>query len=417
MTSSSEGRSGSVAVPTLWLYGPSGVGKSTIAWKVFTELAVEHHRIGYVDLDQLGMCYAPPTAQNWAPEPATDVGRHRLQARTLNAILPSFAAAGARGVVVSGVVDASRGPDLELLADAALTTLRLRASPEVLRRRLAGRGRPGEDIDRIVTSATDLDRLAGPSLDTTALSVGETFQRVRARISGWPDPTSGPVPPRPGSRTRSTGPGPLGSEHILWVCGPKAVGKSTVGWSLYELVSRCGVSTAFVDLQQIGFLRPDAADEHEGHRLKARNLAAIWDSFRAERARCLVVVGPIRSIDDLTVYQSELPDVTITLCRLRGGIDQLADRLAQRVQGKGPDIAGDDLVNRSPDLLAEVLERATREAEELDQVALGDVVVDTDDVDPRVLAREVLGRTDWMNLSTRVRALPEDDAARTGGRA
>lgn len=117
-------------VPVLWLYGPSGVRKSTIAWEIFTRLPAEKGRIGYLDLDQLGMCYAPPTPQNWAPEPPLDHGRHRLQVRTLNAVLPNFAAAGARGVVVSGVVDARRGPDADLLTNAALTTLRLRASPE-----------------------------------------------------------------------------------------------------------------------------------------------------------------------------------------------------------------------------------------------------------------------------------------------
>ena len=32
------------------------------------------------------MCYGPPTAQHWAPEPAADPGRHRLEARALDAV-------------------------------------------------------------------------------------------------------------------------------------------------------------------------------------------------------------------------------------------------------------------------------------------------------------------------------------------
>ena len=220
------------SVPVLWLYGPSGVGKSTIAWEIFTRLPAETGRIGYLDLDQLGMCYAPPTPQNWAPEPSSDHGRHRLQARTLNAVLPNFAAVGVRGVVVSGVVDAGRGPDTDLLTNAALTTVRLRASPEVLRTRLAGRGRPDEDVDHIVTFAADLDRLTGLSLDTTALTVAESIDEVQARVSGWPDATSEAIPsvqPTVG-RLNDRDAAPPG--QILWVCGPKAVGKSTVGWSL-----------------------------------------------------------------------------------------------------------------------------------------------------------------------------------------
>jgi adenylylsulfate kinase-like enzyme len=56
-------------LPVFWLYGPSGVGKTTTAWALYEQLAREGVRTGYVDIDQLGMCYAPPTLADWAPEP------------------------------------------------------------------------------------------------------------------------------------------------------------------------------------------------------------------------------------------------------------------------------------------------------------------------------------------------------------
>ena len=48
-----------IGLPVLWLYGPSGVGKTTVAWELFVRLAREGVATGYVDIEKLGMCYAP----------------------------------------------------------------------------------------------------------------------------------------------------------------------------------------------------------------------------------------------------------------------------------------------------------------------------------------------------------------------
>jgi AcrR family transcriptional regulator len=45
-------------LPVLWLYGPSGIGKTTVTWELFVRLVREGISTGYVDIDQLGMCYA-----------------------------------------------------------------------------------------------------------------------------------------------------------------------------------------------------------------------------------------------------------------------------------------------------------------------------------------------------------------------
>src|SRR2546430_11129544 len=84
-----------IALPVLWLYGASRVGKTTVTWELFVQLAREGVAAGYVDIDHLGMCYAPPTPQHWAPEPAADPGRHRLKAHTLDAVVANFRDAGA----------------------------------------------------------------------------------------------------------------------------------------------------------------------------------------------------------------------------------------------------------------------------------------------------------------------------------
>src|SRR4051812_3072434 len=144
-------------LPVLWLCGPSGVGKSTVAWELFTG----RPGAGHVDIDQLGMCY---------PEIPSDPGRTVLEARILGRVVANFAAAGARCLIVSRYIDSRRGIHTEYLKQAALTVLRLRCDQPELRRRLEARGRLRERREAALAEAEILDRggLPYPCLDTTA---------------------------------------------------------------------------------------------------------------------------------------------------------------------------------------------------------------------------------------------------------
>ena len=386
-------------LPVCWLSGPPGAGKSTLGWALFERLSRDVS-ISYVDLDQVGMCYASPTPDHWAPEPRDDYGRHRLQTRNLNDLLPVFGAAGAAGVVVSGVVDAARGIDVDLLPGATLTSLRLRVESAELARRLHGRGRPEDDVDHELRYAARLDLLPGPVLDTTGRTIADSLALIRERIGDWPhgpDALSTPT-------ARATGePAPRApGGSVLWLCGATGVGKSTVGWQLYELIRGLGVRCAFVDLQQIGFLRPAPVDDPANHRVIARNLAAVWANFRADGAQSLLVVGRLESADVRQEYVAQLPGTTITVCRLDAGPDRLAERIAERGLGHGPPIAGDQLVGQPDDVLAAVADRATRDAAAAERLEIGDLSIDSDRLAPPELAREILRRTDWMGLAHRL---------------
>jgi hypothetical protein len=121
-------------VPVLWITGPAGVGKSTVSWQLFTEMAGSGTRTAFADADQLGMCY---------PATPGDPGRDLMRARNADVVIRNFRAAGAARVIVNGVVDPALGMQPDLLEEAAVTVCRLRADPDEVVRRFAGRQRHG----------------------------------------------------------------------------------------------------------------------------------------------------------------------------------------------------------------------------------------------------------------------------------
>lgn len=363
-------------LPVLWLYGTAAVGKTTAAWRLFRELAGP---IGFVDIDQIGMLYGPPTPENSAPEPLHDPGRHRMKARNLDAVVGNFRADGVTGLIVPGVVGPSHGPGD--LSHAARTAVRLRADADDLRKRMTRRGRPTDELAELVSHADALDRLPGPCLDTTGLDAGEVVARLRSMIGSWPGPAA------PSGAALATCDLPA---DIIWVCGPAAVGKSTVGWWVYQQLRDALERTAFVDLDQIGFRRPVTDGNH---RLKAANLASLWRTYAGEGARHLVIVGPVTA-RAVAVYRAALPAATFTICRLRATPATLADRVHARGGDSFPasGMAGDRLSGAPPSALARMAAEAVRDGAELDRTAVGDFTVDTDGRTPTDLAAEILAR-------------------------
>jgi hypothetical protein len=385
-------------LPTLWLYGAAAVGKTTAAWRLFGELP---QPVGFVDIDQIGMCYGPPTPDDSAPEPAYDPGRHRMKARNLDAVAANFRAEGAGCLVVAGVADPSLGPAAAPMPNVDLTALRLRADPGDLGRRIAHRGRPNDEMAEIVAYADALDRLPGPCLDTTGLDAPTVVERIRSMIGPWPGPAT------PGGALATCGlPG-----DVILVSGPAAVGKSTVGWWVYQQLRDALERAAFVDLDQVGFRRPATAGNH---RLKAANMASLWRTYAGEGARHLVAVGPVTA-SAVAVYRAALPAARFTICRLRASPATLADRVRARGRDESPasGMAGDRLSGAPPAALDRIAAEAARDAAELELAGVGDFAIDTDGRTPTDLAAEILAR------AAALRAVGDrtDGRVRTGRRS
>jgi hypothetical protein len=164
----------------------------------------------------------------------------------------------------------------------------------------------------------------------------------------------------------------------LLVCGATGVGKSAVGFAVYLRQLRTGVAAAYVDLDQIGFVSPVPADDPGGHRLKARNLADLWQAYHAAGARRLVLSGSVPDERAAAVYAGALPAARGTVCRLHAGPAELARRIARRGQGLSWPQPGDPLMGQPEARLRLVAAESAAEAEALEHSGLGGLRIDTD---------------------------------------
>lgn len=187
-----------MAYPGLWLLGPTGAGKSTIAYEIFVALHRTGLRSAYVDADQVGMCH---------PAPAHDIHNHELKARNVAAVWENSRKAGARCLIVSGGI---RSQDEAVryrrqLPDVALLFCRLSVNAESLRARLAmgsagyGPPVPGREFWRTVApesvpvaeaerAALEATTFADLVVDCNHLTPVQAAAEVRQRAGGWPVP-------------------------------------------------------------------------------------------------------------------------------------------------------------------------------------------------------------------------------------
>jgi adenylylsulfate kinase-like enzyme len=368
-------------MPVLWLCGPPGVGKTAVGWEIYWQLVRSGVDAAYVDIDQLGICY---------PEAPADPGRHRLKARNLDHVVRGYQAHGVRCVVVSGVVDPDRGVEVTELAEFDLTVCRLRADRDSLARRFTGRSVGGDaaaalrDADRLDVSGVAGNRI----IDTSNLSVVGAAGRVRELAGGWPPLHDGSVV----SSAGSTPDRPMATDgSILFLCGAVGVGKSTAGFLAFQKILGSGVKAGYLDIDQIGFCGRGGRD----HRLRARNLAAIWQSYRATGAERLIAVGPVEDDGAAQTYEEALPAVEFVWLRLHADVDQLRARITQRGERGSWPQPGDPLIGQSREHLLAVAERAGLEGEELDRRALG-VRIDTSELTVEQVADAILSRSGWV---------------------
>src|SRR5215831_8510395 len=112
-----------------------------------------------------------------------------------------------------------------------------------------------------------------------------------------------------------------------------------------------GATAAYVDLDQIGFIRPGSTSDPGNHRLKAGNLGVMWQTYHAAGARHLIATGPIDSNAVLRTYLRALPAASVTVCRLHAGSAELTRRIMTRGDGGSWPQPGDPLRGQPAEFL------------------------------------------------------------------
>jgi broad-specificity NMP kinase len=382
----------------LWVCGPAGVGKSAVSWQLYTELADDGVHVAFADSDQLCMCY---------PAPPGDPGRQHVKALNVGSVISGFRSAGARCVIVNGVLDPT-GLETGLLPDADVTICRLRARGDEVERRFIAKHGQRDDMDELLQEIRDEIRLmdessfADASIDTTEVPAGDVAGLVRAACKDWPGFT-GDLQDAEGQFSLQRYP-PV-SGRVVLITGPAGVGKSTIGFRFYIKCLKAGLTAGYVDLSQIGFIQPAGAGTPGNQRLKARNLAAIWRNYQAAGATRLVAVGAIGNEADSGLYTDELEGAGITFTRLRAGSGELRLRIMSRGAGGSWPEPGDRLRGQSAEFLGDVADQAIQDAEALDR-SDGGVAIDTTRLSPDESADVIASAIRWFNQAD----MPESSA-------
>lgn len=362
-------------IPVLWLCGPPGVGKTAAAWTLYQRMLDAAACPAFLDIDQVGICY---------PEMPVDPGRHVLKARNLAVLRASFADAGRRCLIVSGVVDPHRGPDFARVGGGSVTVVRLRADPESLRSRFDARPGTPSDADAAAAEATALDQssFADVTIETSGLDVETVVDRIEEHVGEWSRRLSSEQASLPGHDERLRG---ERGGSVVFLTGPTGVGKSTIGFATFLEFLHAGTGTGFVDIDQVCFAGPRSDD----HGLRARNLDAVWSNFRDAGAGVLVVVGPIRSTQDAQHYLNRLGSDTVTWLRLAASPETLRKRLLTRLQGGSWAQPGDPLIGLRDTEALQVVDQAVRESQALEGVDIG-TTLRVDTLEPTQAARAIV---------------------------
>lgn len=177
-------RGGSTVIRALVIRGPSGVGKTAVGHAVSALLREQSIGHALVDTDELVRILPPPRS---GPRLT------RLAALNLSAVWANYRAAGARRLILVGVIeslDVGLAWIRESVPGAHFSVVRLRATGDALQERLCQRQATAgltRHLRESIAVATRMDREAGGAcivIDTTGRAIGDIANDI-VEQSGW----------------------------------------------------------------------------------------------------------------------------------------------------------------------------------------------------------------------------------------
>ncbi|WP_433008454.1 hypothetical protein [Kribbella sp. CA-294648] len=103
----------------------------------------------------------------------------------------------------------------------------------------------------------------------------------------------------------------------LLIAGGGGAGKTTMGQAIARILTDRLLPTAVIDLDALAQYGPAPATERGFHdRLRIRNLAAVWATYRAAGARFVVVSGAIGSPELRQAFTESLAGCDVQMVKL-----------------------------------------------------------------------------------------------------
>jgi hypothetical protein len=172
----------STKLPVLWLFGPSGVGKTTVGREICVRLGASGVKCALIDTDMIGLC---------RPANDNDPEHHDLKGRNLGALWPVFRDVGAQCLILTGGVEEPTHIRLyaERLPGAEVTVCQLALTEADHRARIAERnGRSVAWADDLIAEGDDLNDVdfADVRVDTGGLTVAESATKILVAAGDWP---------------------------------------------------------------------------------------------------------------------------------------------------------------------------------------------------------------------------------------
>lgn len=185
---------------------------------------------------------------------------------------------------------------------------------------------------------------------------------------------------------------------LLLLCGAPGTGKSSVGWEVYWLLMREGVSVAHVDLDGIGYGPPGHSGSFD---LKFQNVAAVWRSYLERGASALVVSGLRALQEDVLACAAAVPGSVPTTVVLTVTAEEQRERILTRANTRYGLERGGGSSAQTPEALERVVAEARRLLEEESDEIPGALVLDTVGVPVVEIARQLMLATSWPRSGSR----------------